>query len=325
MTTLQPLPVPGDPCLFVLGYGRSGTTLFRRMLSAHPQVFVTPENDIFQRLPPIVGKGVADAKALDRAIAVFPPYYARIYDIERFRTEAARRLPLDTPSFFTTLIGCARIAEGKTGHLIWGHKMPSEWPYIRTWRRWYPRAKFIHMVRQPHDATASMVQYQLQRYPTSALVGAWQWRRAFREIRANARELGPESYLMLRYEDLVADPEGVLGQACRFLEVDESAVSRMIAYKEDTSGSHTDEGVHMERTQGALTTERIGRAGGDYNDSQTRMLDYICADALDELGYRPRAERPAGIFQKTGIAFANSGLDLAWAGVRAARRLRGQL
>ena len=62
MTTLQPLPVPGDPCLFVLGYGRSGTTLFRRMLSAHPQVFVTPENDIFQRLPPHRGQGCGRCK-----------------------------------------------------------------------------------------------------------------------------------------------------------------------------------------------------------------------------------------------------------------------
>lgn len=315
---------PADPCFFVLGYGRSGTTLFRRMLSAHPKLFVTPENDVFQRLPPVIGKGVSDATALARAIAAFPPYYGRIYDVERFRAEAKMRLPMTPPEFFVTLIGTARIAEGKQDPL-WGHKMPSEWPYIGTWRRWFPNARYLHLVRHPHDSTASMVEYQLQRYPTTPLVGIWQWRRAFRTIRRHGAELGPERYLMLRYEELVARPEEVLGAACRFLGVSEDAVPAMIDYKSDPSAAYGDEGVHMARTDTALTSERIGRASGDYSDAEAAMLDHACRRELAELGYAPRAKQPAGPGRRAVLEAACAGLDLAWDALRVSRRARGQL
>lgn len=326
MTDARPLPLPESPCFFVLGYGRSGTTLLRRMLSAHPRLFVPPENDIFQRLPPVIGRGgVRDEAALSRVIKAFPPYYARIYDIERFRHEVTRRLPMPPEALFTALIGCARIADGKPRDALWGHKMPSEWPYIGQWRRWYPEARFLHLVRQPHDATASMVQYQLQRYPTGALVGAWQWRKAFRAIRRHGRELAPNRYLMLRYEDLVANPETVLGQVCRFLGVEETALARMINYKNDPSGIHTDEGEHMQRTQGALTAERIGRSENYYNNNQAAMLDYLCRNELTELGYEPRTGRPLSRPHRLAADLACGSLDLAWQGLRGGRRLQGQL
>jgi hypothetical protein len=313
------------PCFFVLGYGRSGTTLFRRMLSAHPQLFVPPENDAFQRLPPVIGTGVKEAAALDRAIAAFPPFYDRVYDVARFRALAAARLPLDPAGFFATLLGTARIGEGKGAGAIWGHKMPSEWPYVGTWRRWYPGARFIHMVRHPHDATASMVEYQLQRYPTTPLIGIWQWRKAFRAIAAHGADLGPGRYLRLCYEDLVADPMPVLAAACRFLGVDAAEVPAMIAYKDDASAAHTDRGQHMKRTSQELTADRIGRAGGDYTPGQTAMLDHVCREEMATLGYTPRGEYSLGPARAAAVDAACAGLDAAWAALRASRRARRQL
>ena len=32
-----------NPCVFIVGCPRSGTTLLRRMVSAHPQIVITPE------------------------------------------------------------------------------------------------------------------------------------------------------------------------------------------------------------------------------------------------------------------------------------------
>lgn len=294
------------------------------MLSAHPQLFVPPENDVFQRLPPLIGKGIDAAAGLDRLTAAFPPYYARIYDIERFRALAAARLPLAPAQVFALLMASARIGEGKAD-ARWGHKMPSEWPYVGAWRRWFPEARFLHLLRHPHDATASMVQYQLQRYPTTPVVAAWQWRRAFRAIRRHGRELGPERYLMLRYEDLVARPEEVLADACRFLGVDEGHTAAMIDYKSDATAAHVDQGVHMERTQGALTSERIGRAGGDYSPGQTAMLDHVFRLELAELGYEPRARDTLPGARRTATDLACTALDLGWAGLRGSRRARGQL
>lgn len=315
---------PADPCFFVLGYGRSGTTLLRRMLSAHPNLFVAPENDVFQRLPSRIGSQLRDDAELRDLVAGFPPYYRRIYDLDQFVRDAAARLPLDVPSTAVLLQGASLIGQHKTT-AQWGHKAPSEWPYLPTMRAWFPNARFLHLVRHPHDSTASMNEYQLQRYRTTPLVSIWQWRKAFRAIRRHGQELGPERYLMLRYEELVADPHATLDRASHFLGVSTEHTARMVDFHSDPSAAHVDEGVHMERTQSEVTATRIGRAELSYSAGQAAMLDHVCRDELRELGYQHRAPRPVNAAKGAAYDAACRGLDVAWAGLRAARRARGQL
>lgn len=317
-------PTRTDPCFFILGYGRSGTTLFRRMLSAHPNLFVAPENDAFQRLPQLLRTGLADATDVQRMVEAFPPYYQRIYDIGAFADAAAARVPLSRPDTMALLQGSSRIGQGKAD-AQWGHKAPSEWPYLGTWREWFPHARFLHLVRHPHDSTASMNEYQLQRYRTTPLVSIWQWRKAFRGIRSHGAELGPERYKLLRYEDLVNEPASTLEEVCRFLGVPTDHVPTMVDFTSDPTAVHLDEGVHMERAETAVTQERIGRAASDYSSTQAAMLDYVCRRELETLGYAVRSDATATPFQRVRIDATCRSLDLAWSGVRATRRIRGQL
>jgi hypothetical protein len=310
------------PCFFVVGYGRSGTTLLRRMLSAHPRLFVPPENDLFQRIPAKTRRGVRTPAELAELIADFPVWYSRVYDLERFAAQARAGLPMNTPGICELLIRSARIAEGKTDP-VWGHKMPSEWVYIPTWRQWFPQAKYVHVVRDPHDAVASMVEHQLQRYPTAPLVGAWQWSRAFRAIRAHGRELGPGAYHLLRYEDLVVDPVATLAALCGFLDVSSEAVPAMIDYRSDPSSSYVDEGGHMVRTDSPLTTRRIGSR--QQTQRHASMIDHVCRDAMEEMGYESRSATQAAPGRRAAYDASCVALDGAWAGLRASRRLRGQL
>ena len=313
-----------EPCFFLLGYGRSGTTLFRRMLSAHPELFVPPENDVFQWVPPRVRTTIRTEPQLRRLVAEMPGYYSRIYDLDQFVDRAVQVLPLTTADLIAVLQGCALIAGGKP-QAVWGHKAPSEWPFVQTWRRWFPQSRFIHVVRHPQDSTASMVQYQLQRYPTTPLVALWQWRRAFRSIQQHGAALGPSRFHTVRYEDLVSEPDRVLGETCRFLEVDVRAVPRMIDFLSDPSAAHVDEGEHMERTNTGLTQERIGRAGGDYSDGQMAMADYLCGRELAMMGYEQRASMALSRSRALKLEAEVRLLDAAWAGLRASRRARGQL
>jgi hypothetical protein len=312
-------------CFFVLGFGRSGTTLYRRMLSAHPQLFVPPENDIFRRLQPRVGKGIADREALDRVLELCPPYYDRVYDLDAFRAVAGAALPLAPAEFYALLIRTARIAEGKTDP-VWGHKNPSEWPYIRTLRRWYPDSRFLHIVRHPHDSTASMVQYQLKRVPVTPLTGAWQWRKVYRTVVRDAASLGPERYMRLRYEDLIDDPAGLLARTCRFLGVSDAHVGRMIDYKTDPSAAHVDGGAHMQRTNAPLTRAQIGRSASEYGPREIAAIDYLCRRELADLGYAPRGEGSGpGLLRRAALDGTFTAFDTVWAGVRLRRRAAGQL
>jgi hypothetical protein len=142
---------------------------------------------------------------LEKIFDGLPPYYDDIYDMVRLKAAASRRLPLPLPELFVLFFDHARIGFEKAD-AIWGHKMPSEWPFIPTWQRWFPASKFIHMVRNPLSATASMTKHQLQRYPTTPLIAGWQCRKMHHAITQHGKRVGPDRYLQVRYEDLVRDP-----------------------------------------------------------------------------------------------------------------------
>jgi hypothetical protein len=312
------------PCFFILGYGRSGTTLLRRMLSAHPQLFVAPESDIFQRFPQAMKGEIASISDIENILSRARPYYKDVYDFSEFKSAALAELPLSPADFFYLLINSARIGSNKP-EAIWGHKMPSEWPYLPTWRTWFPNARFLHIVRHPQDAIASMVQYQLQRYPTTALVGAWQWRKTFEFLRSHGQSMGPNKYMLTKYEALVSGPEAVLNDACSFLGVNASYVGKMIDYKSDASAAHVDDGEHMQQTHKALTTERVGRSNATFTQKQMAVIDYILQHQMSALGYEPRSSLRLSPWKKAWIDLACRALDVGWFAVRATRRAKGQL
>jgi hypothetical protein len=274
-------------------------------------------------VPPLIGNGLADAAAVAALMEALPIYYSKIYDLDRLKQLLIERLPLSPPGVLEAFFAAAWIGANKPGALG-GHKMPSEWPYVATWRRWFPDAKYLHVVRHPLDSTASMVQHQLQRYPTTPMLGIWQWRKAFRSIRRQGAELGPDRYHMVKYEDLVANPESVLSEASRFLGVSTTHVAAMIDYTADTrTNTQIDPGAHMAQTNAPLTTARIGRT--DYGPEQAARLSHLCRRELAELGYDWRGGDSPGAAFRLGAGAACAGLDVAWAGLRAARKLRGQL
>jgi hypothetical protein len=55
------------------------------------------------------------------------------------------------------------------------------------------------------------------------------------------------------------------------------------------------------------------------------MLDHVCRRELAELGYATGAAVPASPARRAALDAACAGLDLAWAALRAFRRVRGQL
>ncbi len=106
----------------------------------------------------------------------------------------------------------------------WGDKKPHHWQYVYRLRRWYPDAKFLFIVRNPCDVVASVETHFPEQVVGRGIVAphvitAWQWRRSTLEIERQARDLG-DRHLLLRYEDLVANPEQHAIKICGFLAED---------------------------------------------------------------------------------------------------------
>jgi Sulfotransferase family len=216
-----------NPYLYIVGCPRSGTTLLRRMVDAHPKIAITRET---HWIPEVAGQG----RGIDLAGRVTPelpavleahPKFATL-GIDREELERLARARPSYPTFVQALFDRYGAARGK---LIVGDKTPGYVREIGLLHELFPRARFVHLVRDGRDVCLSALEWERKaeqfrrRFPTwddapVATAALW-WRWHVLEGRASGNRLGPELYVELRYEALVADPEDECRRLCDFLRV----------------------------------------------------------------------------------------------------------
>lgn len=205
------------PPFFIVGSGRSGSTLLRIILAAHPSVCIPPETHF---ILPLVDSFPIDrplaAEQVRAALRVITEHYRwpdlKIPTEELFREFEGREEPMlcDILSFVYDRL--ARREDATT----WGDKTP---PYIKIVPRLatlFPQARFIHLIRDGHDVARS--------FQTTGWYGPWlhdntvEWREA---VACRARwEREGIPMLDVRYEDLVLDLEGTTRRIAEFLGIE---------------------------------------------------------------------------------------------------------
>jgi Sulfotransferase family len=131
---------------------------------------------------------------------------------------------------FTTFM---RIYAEHRGRPIMGEKTPAHLAYVDTLLEWYPGARVIHMLRDPRAVFVSDLRRRrrkarrpyswLDRIPgllatLMALQTTLVWRDAARRHERYKRTY-PGRYMLVRFEDLVTNPEKSLASVFEFLGV----------------------------------------------------------------------------------------------------------
>jgi len=206
---------PGEP-VFVLCGGRSGSTLLRFLLDSHPDLACPPETN----LPGMAGQ-LATVWSL---IAGAPLSQERDDEPPVIPDEAI----LGVRATLDTMTGSYLARRGKKRYC---DKSLGTARYAELLLRIYPGAKFLCVYRHPMDVIASGLEacpWGLRGYGFDAYIAAtpgnavWAlarfWVDTVLAILAAEERFG-ESCHRVRYEDMVADPEGVADEIFRFLGV----------------------------------------------------------------------------------------------------------
>jgi hypothetical protein len=99
----------------------------------------------------------------------------------------------------------------------WGDKSPPyTWKALRI-QRALPEAHFIHIIRDGRDVALSL--NEVSWGPDDVTVAAEKWVTELRRARKRAQGLARGTYMELRYEDLVAEPEPVLRRIASFVHL----------------------------------------------------------------------------------------------------------
>ncbi|RAT68221.1 sulfotransferase family protein, partial [Lonsdalea populi] len=237
-TTITPCELLTTNPVLLGGENRSGTTLLSVILDSHPDLVVGPEIDFTE--PVNLGPHIlavcdfldANESRLVGATkeTLDPEWYDGAHFVvqcERFglgRHEVkslVKRLMAECGRDFFALEDRCRLIElmgehrrKQTGTQRWGLKLQRRIKDIGTYAAIWPKARFIHIVRDGRDLAAS----HLKTVPDWGYQTIAEAANGWLEIVAHARLTAPDSrYLEIRYEDLVTRPRETIAQMLDFL------------------------------------------------------------------------------------------------------------
>jgi hypothetical protein len=295
----------GAPPIFVVGCPRSGTSLLRLMLDAHPEVAIPPESHFIPgvwRVRERYGSGVAfDAERMAREVFTtlrfqdwhLPPEGV----LAQIRATEPRDLAGAIEAFF---LAYAR-AHGKPR---WGDKTPGyalDMPLIAGL---FPDARFIHLIRDGRNVALSLM--DVPRPPRSLTEAAQVWKHRIDVARRDTATLG-DAVLEVRYETLVDDPESVLKEVCAHTSLDFTPV--MFDYYRGEALRSVPErewGHHQNLTRPPTRDVRDWRA--TMSEADQMLFEAVAGAELSALGYERRfATIPANVRAKAAAAVAFDG------------------
>ena len=256
--------------IFIGGAGRSGTTLLRVILDAHPRVVCGPE----LKVTPLVCRLWQDFR-----YGYFPAlqqHHLTEEDLARsFRTLLMSLLEKDGLA-----AGKPRIAE----------KSPNNVFFFQHLHRLLPDSPLIHVIRDGRDVVCSLRGMDWRNPKTGQLLdctrdahgAATYWVQAVQAGRA-ARQTPSlaRRYIELRYEKLIEAPEQTLQPLFEFLgEAWDSRVLRYHEQKRNLAGESSADQVSRPINAGALARWKT-----DLSEADKAVVKEIAGPLLLELGY----------------------------------------
>lgn len=300
MTSDATQPAPPDPArapIFVVGSGRSGTTLLRQMLNAHPRIHLSFEASFYSL--------AAEGPARELSASA---WLRRYLQGPRF---AWLRIPAETllaavpegelgrerlPEVFAAIM---RSVAARYGKPRYGDKTPGHCAHLRQILADFPDARVVHIVRDPRGAVAS-----LQRMPwtsSSLLLNSGFCLRQVQAVLPFRRQL-----CEVRLEDLLSDPRRQLERILSFVgEPWDDAVLDYVAH------APVDDLPPFPWFEGARRPLRVAagppRWTQELSPTWIRMIELMHAQVIGRYGYPTRhSSTEPGALRGLGALLADS-------------------
>lgn len=276
--------------IFVVGLSRSGSTLLRLMLNAHPEIQLLGELQFFdviyplrKRVPDLENPGaLREISGLIEKTSTF----RYLQEGNELLEAVVEHMEEGGPRTFSRfhrelLLEYARRHDASRC----GEKSPENLRYLPSLLTCYPRAKIVHIVRDPRDVVTSWrsVPWASPDVLTSAL--RWTLETSFaRDGRIRSRT---ESFFELRYEDLVGTPDRELRRLCEFLG-EQYSPAMLNFYDHAPEQVNLDAEPWKARTARALDTSRVGRWKATLSMSEVALVQGICGRGMRFFSYELR-------------------------------------
>ena len=284
----HPLNSAEDPQqpFYIIGSGRSGSTLLRRLLYAHEDVYIPGEIYTYKELfnTYLKAKRLSWKQLMYVSLAAIE-YHHQFHD--RYGSLGELALELNTveegrrnlAEIVHQLYHFLAKKDGKP-FKVWGDKTPQNTFILDEINAIFPQAKYIHIIRNGLDVALSYVENGL--YDTIEQ-SALRWQQSI-EICQQFSHRVNDRYIEIRYEDLVTQPESEVKRVCDFLGIDfrEEMITSLLYVDSMRDVNEID---HHKNVKKEIFTQSIGKGRKKLNDTELEQLTDLVGTTLHKLKY----------------------------------------
>jgi hypothetical protein len=268
------------PSFIIVGTPRSGTTLVQRLASELPGVRVPIETHFFAQFYPSRFRWGFPLQGDDLREAI--EEYASMRNTRESGLDPERtagRLGAGAEGPLALFEVVVRELAGEAA--IYGEKTPTHLPWWKPLTRAMPRLRVIAVARDPRAVVASTLElpWGPKRSEGYAVV-AQRWLCDQRQVARAGEALTPDRFLLLRYEDVVADPDGARRRIAELLGVAGDPAAPPLA--EDILLPRES---WKSRAVERVTEERVRAWERTLSDGQVQRIEAICHPGMSRFGY----------------------------------------
>lgn len=272
--------------VLIVGCGRSGNTLLRSMLVAGKEVAIPPESYVWPR---IIRKYSSlgylgwnnISKLIISEFEAYNEFYTWNTSFTKLYKEAVN-FPKERQNLADLIdfIYSSYAIEINKDNTNWGDKTPINTIYLDKILKVFPKAKIIHIVRDPRDVVSSYLKaglYDNVKEPTEF------WNlciESVKKIKASKKY----QLIEIKYESLVSHPENELRKVTSFLNIS-FKIDMLHFYKHFDNLGDTVHHSHHQNLKSPISTVSIGKWRTNLTSEQVVEIEKKSSGLIKSYNY----------------------------------------
>lgn len=278
--------------IFIIGIGRSGTTLLSKLLNQHPNINVLPEIPFLL----FFHKKFKSKKITAQDLELTKNYLYEFSNTEESRLivdkiifDLKNKENLNYNEFCNTIYKRLHTKNSQIQYVF--DKNPYYTFYVDRILSIYPNAKFIYMVRDFRANIYSRSANKNNR-STSVYFNAIRWD-DFNKAGIKAIKKHPKNILLVKYENLINNTVAKLDEIAAFTEIEnyvfETSPSELsikdTPFFPKVASSHFKE-QHQDKLSKNITSEHIDKWKKGLTEEQINICEKVCGQTAEYFGYK---------------------------------------
>lgn len=266
--------------IFIVGVGRSGTSLLQSILNAHAEIAFLPETQFFRNY-------VASKQAVTADLTTFKTILKADISFQRARIDTDDLLVDFSQDTFTTIEAYKSLLTkylSRKNKTIVGDKDPRNIDYLPILHQHFPEAKIIHIYRDPRDVVLSKTKAAWSAHRPfwlHAIIGQHQLNRG-RKI--GKMLYGERFFFEIKYENLIRQPEQTIQGLCVYLNVEYQ--SQMMDFARSSKELVDEKEMSWKKeTFKPIQKNNSGKWKDKFTPKQIQYIEAVSNEAFNHLEY----------------------------------------